>query len=105
MMTTTTLAMMTVLDGAHVRSFGEPGRLFEPPPRPATAVPMKIQTPQRKSTPILTTLVITLPLSLLGGGIAYLMTQSLGNALTATAVGLLLGLAIFFVNALTSRSG
>ncbi|MGW9716883.1 hypothetical protein [Micrococcus aloeverae] len=105
MMTTTTLAMMTLLDDAHVRSFGEPGRLFEPPPRPATVVPMKIQTHQKKSTPILTALVIALPLSLLGGGIAYLMTQSLGNALTATAVGLLLGLATFLVNALTSRSG
>lgn len=29
-MTTTTMAMMTLLDDAQVRSFGEPGRLFEP---------------------------------------------------------------------------
>lgn len=59
---------------------------------------------QKKSDPILMAVLIALPLSLLGGGMAYLMTQSLGNALTATAVGLLLGLAIFVVNALASRS-
>lgn len=59
---------------------------------------------QKKSNPILMAVLIALPLSLLGGGMAYLMTQSLGNALTATAAGLLLGLAIFVVNALASRS-
>lgn len=65
---------------------------------------MNAQMNQKKSNPILMAVLIALPLSLLGGGMAYLMTQSLGNALTATAAGLLLGLAIFVVNALASRS-
>lgn len=65
---------------------------------------MNAQMNQKKPNPILMAVLIALPLSLLGGGMAYLMTQSLGNALTATAAGLLLGLAIFVVNALASRS-
>lgn len=65
---------------------------------------MNAPTNQKKSNPILIAVLIALPLSLLGGGMVYLMTQSLGNALTATAAGLLLGLAIFVLNALASRS-
>lgn len=63
---------------------------------------MMIEKKETKS-PILTAALIALPLSLVGGLAVFLMTQNIGNALTAMIFGLVIGAVIFGLSALGGR--
>lgn len=63
---------------------------------------MMIEKKETKS-PILTAALIALPLSLIGGLTVFLMTQNIGNALTAMVFGLVIGAVIFGLSALGGR--
>lgn len=63
---------------------------------------MMIEKKETKS-PILTAALIALPLSLVGGLAVFLMTQNIGNALTAMVFGLVIGAVIFGLSALGGR--